>query len=567
MIHAPSTWEEFESLGRAHRAAGRLAAAESAWRQAIQVDAEAAAGAWAGLALLCQEDGRLEAAEQAYRAALALRPAAGPLWHNLGALFKSMGRRDAAFAAYREALACQGDYPEGFYNLGNLHEQGGEMAEAEAAYRRAIELKPDYAEGYYNLGIALRAQDRLDEAEAAYRRAIMLREGYAEARNNLGLLMQARAGSAAAEAVFRQAVAEAPRYAEAHNNLGVVLQERQAYAEAEREFQTALTIRPDFPDAAWNLALMRLIGGRYAEAWPLFGARTRITACQTFAPPLPFPEWQGESLAGKSLLVWPEQGFGDEILCCRFFAELRRLGVARLVVACKPPLRPLFANLPGVDACIDASVGVMTVPACDYWVFSMSLPARFAVTLETLPARLPYLSAPPGHAPDLEARVRELPEGMRRVGLVWRGSQVHANDRHRSLPSLSRLAPLWRVPGVSFVSLQLGEGSDVAEAGLSGLSLGDALEDFGDTASAIAHLDLVISVDTAVAHLAAAMGKPTWIMLPWLGQDWRWLQSGSESPWYPGVVRLFRQAEAGGWDGVLSEVAEALSAWSQTGPA
>lgn len=543
-------WQE---LARLYRQSGQPAAAEDACRRALARAPESLA-ACCLLAMLLHESGRLGEAEPVYRQALRRKADEAGLWHNYAALLKALQRPEEALAAYRQALHWRGDYPEAYYNLGNLHDAQGQFAAAEAAYRRALQLKPDYAEAHYNLGVVLKAQDKLAEAEAAYRQAIHLREAYVEARNNLGMVLFERDGPAGgAEAQYRTAIVQAPRYAEAHNNLGVLLQERQEYDEATEAFRTALQIRADYHDAAWNLALMHLIHGRFAEAWPLFHARTRITRCQTFPPPLPFPEWQGESLAGRRIIVWPEQGYGDEIQFCRYVPYLKALGAAQVIVACKPALQRLFRRLPGVDFCLEVRDGEVQVPVADFWVFTMSLPARFGTRLETIPARLPYLAALPGSPALLPAAA-----GLR-VGLVWQGSAAHANDRHRSLPDHTVLAPLWSIPGIEWISLQMGEAETAAiREGLPLRPMGRQLRDFADTAALLGELDLLLCVDTAVAHLAGALGRPVWVMLPFHGQDWRWLRTRCDSPWYPGKMRLFRQSTAGDWGGLLHTVRAAL---------
>ena len=558
----PADARAWEALATLLKQAGDRPAAEAACRRAIGLEPEHAFAAWSRLALLLHEDARHAEAENAYRGALAIQPGSGGLWHNFGALLKALNRPAEAAEAYARALQLQGDYPEGYYNLGNLHEKQGNLPAAEAAYRQAIALKPDYAEAYYNLGVVFKAAGQLDAAEAAYRRAIALRAGYAEARNNLGLVLHERDGMAdgAAENEYRGAIAAAPHYAEAHNNLGVVLQERHRFAEAAAEFRTALRSRPDYHDAAWNLALMLLISGHFTEAWPLFPARARISKCQTFPPPLPFPEWQGEDLSGRSLLVWPEQGFGDALQFARYLPLLKARGAARVIVACKPPLQRLFSRLPGVDQCLAVEDGVVNVPRCDYWAFIMSLPAVFGTRLDSIPNPPPYLTAAAADGARFAARLAGLPADHLRVGLVWQGSAEHPNDRNRSLPGLETLAPLWGVPGVSFISLQHGPGEAAAQAsGLPLLHLGGEISDFAESAALVAELDLIIAVDTAVAHLAGGLGKPVWVLLPFAGLDWRWLLQRADSPWYPEKMRLFRQSTVGDWQPVVAELHQALS--------
>lgn len=515
---------------------------------------------WAQQALDHQSAGRLEAAEQAYRQALTLAPGAAPLWHNFGALMRSLGRVDEALAAYASAIALQGPYAEAFYNRGNVHEGRGDFSAAVADYREAIALRPGYAEAWYNLGVALKAQGEIAEAADAYRRAIALRAGYSEAHNNLGMLIHESGGDPkAAEAAYREALSGRPRYAEAHNNLGVVLQERQQFLDAECEFREALRIRPDYPDAGWNLALMLMVTGRFTDAWAWFEQRRAITRCQTFAPPVPFPEWRGEPLHGRRIVVWPEQGFGDEIQFSRYFSLLKARGAGQVLVACKPPLRRLFETLSDVDACIEVETGTVHLPPCDLWVLSMSLPRLFGSTLENLPDKLPYLSVDREKARKFAKRLGQRHAGKARVGLLWRGSPEHPNDRKRSLLQSDLLAPLAVLDSVEWIDLHLTESGQLP--GLQLAPLGREIRDFADSAALISQLDLVITVDTAMAHLAGALACPIWVMLPHAGLDWRWLCEREDSPWYPGVMRLFRQTAEGGWPGVIEGLLSALRVW------
>ncbi len=273
-------------------------------------------------------------------------------------------------------------------------------------------------------------------------------------------------------------------------------------------------------------------------------------------PDLPYPRWQGESLAGKSLLIWPEQGLGDYIQFCRYAPLLKDRGLARLSLFCAPSLKALLETVNGVDAVITDPA---SVPGHDYWCFPLSLPLHFGTTVDAIPAALPYLRALPER---MDRWRNRLPGEGRKVGLAWKGNPKLKNDSNRSLPGLETLAPLWAVPGVSFVSLQKGPGEDQATQAPAAqpiIALGTQAGDFADTAAIIAQLDLVICVDTAIAHLAGAMGKTCWVLLPALGTDWRWLDDRPDSPWYPGVMRLFRQSKIGDWSRTVDEVASALN--------
>ncbi|MFM8330235.1 MAG: tetratricopeptide repeat protein [Candidatus Methylumidiphilus sp.] len=440
----------------------------------------------------------------------------------------------------------------------------GRVDDAERCWEIAVRICPDLADAHANLGMLLTDGGRLDQAEAAYRRALAIQPAHAVALNNLGVLLGRLERAAEAEAVYRRALAARPDYTDAFTNLGVLLATAERLGEAEDCFRQALALRPGDADAHYNLSILLLSLGRFREAWPHYEARyhpekTKRTA---LPPVLPLPQWRGEALAGKSLLVWHEQGFGDEIQFCRFLPLLKKRGLARVGVVCKAALAPLLQTLDGIDA-VYADASGPSFAAYDYWTLPMSIPLHLGVEAQAIPADIPYLRPLPERL--AQWRVR-LPEAGLRVGLVWKGFAGHANDGRRSLPGPATLAPLWDVPGVAFVSLQKWAGEEEARQPPPGqplTHLGSDIIDFADTAAIVAQLDLLICVDTAVAHLAGALGKPCWVLLPAIRADWRWLRGRCGSPWYPHIMRLFRQEKSEPWAVVAGRVAEALAAFAQ----
>lgn len=554
----PQLAEAHINLGILLQGMRRCPEAETAFRRALALRPDIAQAHY-NLGNLYQEMQRFPEAEAAYRGALARRADYAEAHYNLGIVLQAMGRLPEAEAAYRQALDCRPDHAKAQYNLGHLFQTMQRLPEAETAYRRALALQPDYVEAHNNLGAVLKEMQRFPEAEAVCRRALALRPDFAEAHNNLGLALKEMHRFPEAEGAYGQALAIDPGYAQAHNNLGILLQDLQRFPEAEAAYGRALASDPGHADASFNLGLLFLRTGRLAEGWPLYEFRYHgnRTEQRIPLPDLPCPQWQGESLAGKSLLVWPEQGFGDGIQFVRYLSRLKAAGASRVTLVCKPPLQALFQGLEGAD-------GVLTpdearqAPAHDFWTFLLSMPLHLGTTLDSIPAAIPYLQAPPERLAAWQGR---LPAGKLRIGLVWKGSTAHRNDRHRSLPNLAALAPLWKIPGAVFVSLQKGQGEEEAATPPPGqpiTHLGSDIADFADSAAIVAQLDLVITVDTAIAHLAGALGIPCWVLLPKMGADWRWLDDRADSPWYPGSLHLFRQQAPADWSATILEVAEAL---------
>jgi Tfp pilus assembly protein PilF len=430
------------------------------------------------------------------------------------------GRLDAAEADFRAALALAPDFAEALANLGYTLAAVGANAEAEAHYRRSLALAPDCAQVHHSLGVLLAAQKRYAEAGEAYRRALTLEPGSAVYWTSLGAL-----------------------FACAHKD-----------DEAEQCHRTALAADADCAMAAFNLAYVLLRQGRFEEGWRMLDARDWYAA---LSERLPYPRWQGEPLVGRSILVGVEAGYGDMIQFCRYVPVLKSLGAARVGLICHPPLKRLFASIDGLDALFTPDDWPQQAD-WDVWTPPLSIPRHCGTTLDNLPATLPYLHADPD---SIASRAHRLPVGGPRIGLCWKGNPRFENDAERSLPSLAALAPLAAACSAVFVSLQKGAGEDEAAAPPDGMPLfvPEGMDDFADTAAIIANLDLVISVDTAVAHLAGALGVPCWLLLPDYKTDWRWLTERGDSPWYPGAMRLFRQSAGGDWTPVIDAVAAALA--------
>ena len=566
--------------------------AERFWRRAIALDG-AFPETYFNLGLLLANRQRKEEAEQCYRRTISLAPQHAQAYCNLGNLLDDATQAEAC---YRAAVALDPQFEAALYNLGNLllkrceweeaeqcyrraiaanpadaqtHAQLGLVlaqrkhpAEAEQAYRHAIALDPECAEAHANLGLLLEDGQRLDEAERCLRLALAISPDSTEIVSNLGNLLAQSDRADEAEQCYREAIRLNPASASAYCNLGVLLATRQRDdLGAEKCFRQALACDPKHALTQFNLGHLLLALGRLEEGWAYHEARYAqgIPNQTTTMPTICAAQWQGEALTGKSLLAISEQGFGDAIQFCRYLPLLKELGAARITLKCRTELTPLFATLAGVDTLMDSSEEA--VAPHDYWVFLHSIPFHCNTTLNNIPARIPYLHALPERLARWSPR---LPSGAFRIGLVWKGNRIHSNDTQRSLADLAILKPLWSVPGVIFVSLQKGQGEDQAlhpAADQPLHHLGGEMADFADSAAIVACLDLVICVDTAIAHLAGALGKPCWVMLPDYKADWRWLRERNDTPWYPQSMRLFRQTVRGDWNPVVADITRALGAY------
>ena len=501
---------------------------------------------------------RHEDALASFDRAIALRPDHAEPYYNRARLLAGLQRQEEALASYDRAIALRPDYAEAHYNRANVLAGLRRHADALAGYDRAIALKPDHAEAYANRGHVLADLRRYAEALASHDRAIALKPDYADAYVNRGVVLARLQRHAEALANVDRAIALQPDDAEAYFNRGRLLADLQRQQEALVSYDRAIALRGDYAEAHWNQSHCLLALGRFDRGWRLFEWRNKLDTpggTRAFARPV----WLGEaSIAGKTLFIHWEQGLGDTLQFCRYATLAQALG-ARVVMAVQDPLRKLLGTL-GPDTEI---IGGNDAPVeFDCHCPMNSLPLAFGTTVETIPRATPYLAADPAAVAAWRERLAGL-VGLR-VGLCWAGSPRHdqpagqAIDRRRSI-ALVQYAPLGAVTGANFVSLQKGTAAAQAAAPPEGLSIHDRtdeLHDFADTAALIEALDLVITVDTSVAHLAGALGKPVWI-LNRFDACWRWLSERDDSPWYPSA-RLWHQQRPEDWDSVIAEVAAAL---------
>jgi tetratricopeptide (TPR) repeat protein len=530
------------NLGNILRVQGRLAEAMTCYERALTL-APGSVDTLYNLGNTYQDLGRPEQAIVYFERALRLNPAAIELHNNLGTALQDVGRLDEAIDCYRKALALRPEAVETLVNLGSALRAGGELEAAQACYERALTLRPNHLESHIGLAVVLRDRGQLEEAATRNKRALALVPDHPEAHNNLGVVLVDLGRTEEAITHYERALALQPDRAETHYNLGIAVGREGKYAEALACYGRALTLRPDYAQAHFNRGLALLLTGQLEEGWPEYEWRFAVARHdRKFDRAL----WSGEPLEGRSVLIQAEQGLGDTLQFVRYVSAVAERG-GRAVLEVPPSLVRLARTASGASQVIAAGD---PLPAFDYHCPLLSLPRVFKTNLATIPAAVPYLRAP-GEASAAWAERIAIASGLR-VGLVWAGTTIGAID-------LRLLQPLWEVSGINWFSLQVGDRSGDISL-LDSVEIADLspwLTDFAETAAAVCQLDLVISVDTSVAHLAGALGRPIWILLPYW-PDWRWLLDREESPWYP-TARLFRQKKVGDWSYVIREVAAALA--------
>lgn len=545
----PNYPEAFNSWGHALQSLQRSDEAIAAHQQAIALKPDYAE-AHHSLGNALQQANRPDAAIAAYYQALALRPIYPEAYNNLGNALQEQKQWQAAIAAYNTALDQRPQFAEALSNLGAVYREQQQFEQAIDYFQQALAIRPDYAEVHNNLGNLYQDMGREDAAIACYQTALSHNPHLAETHSNLGNMLQGRGEFDLALEHFQQAIAQQPTFAGAYNNLGIALRNYNRIQDAFAAYDRALELNPDFVEAHWNKALNHLLLGHLPEGLAGYEWRLQWSKFLAQNPPrhYPQPAWQGEDLQGKTILIYAEQGMGDTIQFVRYAQLLRDRG-GRVLLECQPPLVNVLQMVPGI-AQIIAFGG--EIPAFDTHASLLSLPYLCGTTWETLPTPIPYLTAEPWPLPAV---------GQVQVGIVWDGNRQNPYNRHRAVPLAALLEYLVHLPGIQIHSLQ----KEVPPEDLAILrrypqvqDWHDRLSDFTDTARLIQALDLIISIDTAVTHLAGALGKPVWLLLPF-APDWRWMLERADSPWYP-QIRLFRQVSFGDWQPVLQQIHQELQA-------
>jgi tetratricopeptide (TPR) repeat protein len=501
------------------------------------------------LGLLKHQTGKAGEAYRLIAAALEVNPRSADARSNLGLVLHALKRDADAIASFEQALALDPDHVEALNNRGTALLTLARPAEALASFERLLALTPRHLEAQVNRANALLDLGRVDEAIAGYDAVLAAQPRHAGAQFNRGNALARRDRFAEAIAAYDRAIAIAPGYVKAHNNRGIALYALNRHREALANYGKALALDKDFADAHVNEAHALLALGDFARGFAANEWRWKLATVAPHRRTLRQPLWLGTPAIGRrTILLHAEQGYGDTIQFVRYVGPLARDG-ARVVLEVAPALKHLMSGIDGA-ACVLARGEAL--PPFDVHCPLASLPLAMKTEPAGIPAEIPYLAAPADRLAKWRARLDALERP--RIALVWSGNAAHANDRKRSI-ALGRLQSLWSIDGGSFVSVQRDLRADDAPV-LAGaprlIHVGEELSDFADTAAVLALADLVISVDSAVAHLAGAMGRPLWILLPF-SADWRWMLDREDSPWYP-TAKLFRQSSVGDWASVIARV-------------
>jgi tetratricopeptide (TPR) repeat protein len=580
----PDNIDALNFIGILYYQQGLYNPAEEYFRKALQF-APDNADVYCNIGNTLRQKGQLDEAIQYYEKAIQINPAYGDTYNNLGHIYHYKGQIDEAITYYQKAVELEPDYADAYYNLGAAFQDKRQFDLAIDYYQKAVELEPDLDDAYYNLGIIWQEKMRFDEAIASYQKTLELNPKRADAYNNLGTIYKEQKQYDKALIYFYRASVSDPGLAKAHVNLGSIYQEQGRLDEAITFYKKALEIDPDLdyannnmgrvlqdkgqvdhaiacfqnvlklnPDNAlahWNMARALLLSANFKQGWQENEWRWKINeySPQNFQQPL----WDGSDIEGRSILLHAEQGFDDTIQFIRYAPLVAQKG-ARVIVECQREVASLLKGLEGIGHIVMQGD---QLPAFDIHCPLLSLPLVFNTTIDRIPAKIPYISADPLLVDKWKVRMQQDTSDLK-IGVTWSRNSWNKYDQYR-LFALGAFGTLGRFEGISWYSLQQGKAAEQAKHPPEGMKLIDYMEetqDFMDMAALIQNLDLVISLDSPVAHLAGALGKQVWTLLPF-SPDWRWMLDREDSPWYP-TMRLFRQPDTGEWEPVIEKLGASL---------
>lgn len=541
-----------------HHQAGRYAEAVESYRQLLQTD-PSFAEVYVNIGIVLKAQGQINEAIANYKQAIQLKPELDEAYYNLANVLKEQQRYTEAIENYTQAIRLKPDFAQAYYNLGNALRSNKQLTEAIDNYKQAVRFKPDYAIAYHNMAMTLKDIGQGAEAIENYRKVIRFKPDYPEAYNNMGIALKDQGNLDEAIESYTRAISLRPDYAEAYSNMGIALHSQGEHDKALECCEHAIRLKPDYAQAHWNRSLVLLSKGRFTEGWKEYQWRRKTSlAASAYPHEYDKPRWDGTPFTGKRLLVHYEQGLGDNLQFVRYLPMVKQLDGTVIFETLKP-LYGLLREFDGIDELVEASADRPPDVEFDVYTSLMNLPGIFGTTLETIPAEVPYIHADPAK---VEYWRERLFGSDFKVGLVWGGRPTGPNEvlslQYRSC-GLKHFAPLADIAGVVLYGLQKGPAAaqaDQLSEQIIANNFGEDFVDLADTAGAIENLDMVISIDTSVAHLAGAMGKPVWVLLK-VDADWRWLLDREDNPWYP-TMRLFRQKKPGDWNDVFDRVANEL---------
>jgi len=539
----------------------KLLAAQKKYDEAISIFKHSIAlkqdyaTAYYGLGTVYKECGNEANAIQAYNDALVIDPDFPEVLNDLGVILKNKGMLIEATTCFTRAISVKPEYPLPFNNLGLIHFTLGNSDEAENLYRRALAIKPDYPEALNNLGIILQDHGEFAESMFLYKKALAIKPDYPDALNNISTILQLQGEFEESIDFCKKVLSIQPSHSEALNNLGNALKSTGNLTESISAYKQAIALKSDYPEYHMNLSMALLAAGQFDEGWRMYEWRWKTAQFAHVKQDISKPLWNGEAVAGSILLMRAEQGFGDTLQFCRYVTLAAARGL-HVILEVQPALVTIMKSVPGIMQVIAQG---QPLPNFDYYCPMMSLPLAFNTQQKTIPQNVPYLSINKESIDIWRNRLSNDNSEKLKVGLVWSGSarlqsqDLIAADRRRSITT-DLLAPLMDISGIQFYSLQ--KTGLPAPKKFNIIDCMDECRDFADTAAYISNLDLVISVDTAVAHLAGALGKPVWI-LNRFDSCWRWIRDRDDSPWYP-TLRLFHQSSPGDWTNVVARIGNEL---------
>ncbi len=547
----PYSAELFNNLGLILQRRGKFEEAIKYFKKAIEINPEISDVHY-NLGIAFKEKKHYDEAIKSFQNALALDENNSDAFFNLGNLYYEMKEYDHSIACYRKAIEINPSLPEAFNNLGLIFQEKGNLDEALSFYEKAIQIDQNFAMAYFNMGMVFQLQKKLDESIINYKKAIKLNPEIVHAYFNLGNIFYEKGLMDEALINYQEALQRDPNFTDVLMNIGIILHEKQHLQEAISAFRKILKLKPYDAEAHWNLSNSLLLSGDFENGWREYEWRLKVKEFEQ--RDFPKPLWEGSDISQKTILIYTEQGLGDAIQFVRYVALVaRRAG--KVILECQKELKPIFKNVKGIHQVISRGE---ELPEFDVHCPLLSLPYIFCTTLETIPSEIPYIFVDSLIFQKWHEKMK-IDDSQLKVGLVWSGNPRHKKHYYRDFP-LTTYAPFTDFKGITFYTLQKGEAGKESKNVPIGLKLIDYTEeihDFSDTAAIIENLDLVISVDTAVAHLAGALGKPVWTLLPF-APDWRWMLNRQDSPWYP-TMRLFRQPAPGDWKTVIEKVAGELN--------